>query len=315
MVSELNYLYRDLDLGRLRVQRPSKFIFFCGGRLSSADKDACSMRHYLLNQRKIGKRLLADVLLAEKANQLYRDTDYHDLITFEEDIARISAMILVVAESAGSLAELGAFASNTTTRPTLTIIMQGEYAKAESFIRFGPVERIKKDDDSRVGFYPWKTNGRGNLIKSSARPHVREIIDFINAGVKRSPSSSLLSAAPEIQEFIIVYWVVYLSHAIPLGKLTSYISEILPTETTHSLRRKLYCMQLAGWIESISYSSTDYYFVTAAEDPFKYSFKSGVAVNDSVRRKTDVVTAIQRDLSLPRHVREVALRSRSTRRP
>lgn len=46
------------------------------------------MRHYLLNERKIGRRLKADIVLAETANQLYRDTAYKDLITFEEDIPR-----------------------------------------------------------------------------------------------------------------------------------------------------------------------------------------------------------------------------------
>ena len=59
------------------------------------------MRHYLLNERKIGRRLKADIVLAETANQLYRDTAYKDLITFEEDIAKISALVLVIAESSG----------------------------------------------------------------------------------------------------------------------------------------------------------------------------------------------------------------------
>jgi hypothetical protein len=117
--AELDRLFSDLDFDKLRLQRPSKFIFFCGGKLSDDDNGASSMRHYLLRQRRIGKRLKGHVILAEAANQLYRDTDYHDLITFEEDIAKISAMVLVVAESAGSLAELGAFASNDITKQSL----------------------------------------------------------------------------------------------------------------------------------------------------------------------------------------------------
>jgi hypothetical protein len=251
------------------------------------------------------------VILAEKANQLYRDTDYHDLITFEEDIANISAMVLVIAESAGSLAELGAFASNDVTKNSLTIIMQEEFAEAESFIRFGPVQRIKTDDDARVGFYPWKINGKGNLIKGSAQPHVKAIVDFINAGLKRIPSTFLFSSAPPIKSFIVIYWIAYLSLAIPLGKLTSFLSNILPEETSATVRRKLYCMQLAGWIKVYHYSGTDYYYVMHDRDPFsKYTFKSGIVEKDTVRRKSDVAAEVKRELSLPKHVREVASKAR-----
>jgi hypothetical protein len=272
------------------------------------------MRHYLLTQRRIARRLKADVILAEAANQLYRDTDYHDLITFEEDIARISAMVLVVAESAGSLAELGAFASNEITRQSLTIIMQEEFADAESFIRFGPVQRIKKDDDARVGFYPWKTNRKGDLIKGSAKPHVKAIVDFINAGLKRIPATFLYSSTPTIRDYIIVYWVIYLSLAVPLGKLTTFLATILPGETIATVRRKLYCMELAGWIKVKHYSGTDYYYVTRDEDPFKYAFNAGVVEKDTARRKTDVALSIRKELSLTKHVREVALQARGVKK-
>jgi len=280
--------------------------------MSPIDNDASSMRHYLLRQRKIGKRLKANVILAEEANQLYRDTDYHDLITFEEDIAKISAMVLVIAESAGSLAELGAFASNDETKNSLTILMQEKYADSESFIRFGPVQRIKKDDDERVGFFPWEINGKGNLIKGSAEPHVKPIVDFINAGLKRITSTFLYSSIPTIQPFIIIYWIVYLSLAIPLGKLTTFLANIIPQETTATVRRKLYCMKLAGWIKVKHYSGTDYYYVTGDTDPLKYAFKPGVVKKDmdTARRKSDVAAAIKKELSLHRHVRQVALAAR-----
>src|SRR6187399_1354071 len=98
-------------------------------------------------------------------------------------------MVLVVAESEGSLAELGAFASLNVTRTSLTIIIQEMFANSESFIRFGPVERIKRDDNTRVGFYPWRTNKKRNLIKASARDHVKHIVDFINAGVNKVPTT------------------------------------------------------------------------------------------------------------------------------
>ena len=44
----------------------------------------------------------AHFVYAESATQLYRDSKYKDLIAFEEDIAQISDIVLIIGESAGS---------------------------------------------------------------------------------------------------------------------------------------------------------------------------------------------------------------------
>jgi hypothetical protein len=109
LVAELRALYDDLKLDGVRVFRPSKFMFLCGGYISN-DKEAKAknLRDYLFRVRQIADKY--NIVLAEKATQLFRDSEYDDLISFEEDIARIAAVVLVIAESPGSLAELGAFA-------------------------------------------------------------------------------------------------------------------------------------------------------------------------------------------------------------
>ena len=274
------------------------------------------MRHYLLNDRQIGPRLKASVVLAEKANQLYRDTNYTDLISFEEDIAKISTMVLVIVESPGSFAEVGAFSANDTIRKSLTILMQEKYAEGESFIRFGPVERIKKDDPDRVAFFPWRLNGKNSIIKSSARSHVADIIRFINNQVTRIPTEQKFINNSDIQIFIVLYWIIHTSMAISISKLTLYFDnihnfnpqfrEVDPIE----IRKALYCMKLAGWIESIHYSNIDYYCCTNDIDPFRYKFKSEALEKDSIRRKSDVVAAIQHELSLPKYVRSQAASKR-----
>lgn len=268
------------------------------------------MRQYLLNEKKIGRKLKAEIVLAESANQIYRDTTYADLITFEEDIARISAMVLVIAESAGSLAELGAFSSNITIRNSLAIVMQEKYAEAESFIRYGPVERIRNDDIERVGFFPWRINKNNRIVKNSAQSHVTSIIDFINGRLDRVPKTTGYSSSEDIRDFIVLYWVIFLSFAITLSKLTSYIKNIIPGMDQGEVRKKLYCMQLAGWVNKKHYSNLDYYFCCYDDDPFDYKFNVGVVQRDSLRRKTDVLSAIQKDLSLPKYIRQIAAKSR-----
>lgn len=188
--------------------------------------------------------------------------------------------------------------------------MQEKYADSESFIRYGPVERIRNDDSERVAFFPWRLNKNNKIIKSSASPHVQSIISFINEGLKKTPNTTLLSGNNDLREFVLLYWILYLSVAMPLGKLTSYARNIIGNLNDRTVRRKLYCMQLAGWINKTHYSNLDYYFCCYDIDPINYAFRRGVAETESVRRKADVVAVIQQDLSLPRHIKEVAANSR-----
>ena len=310
MSESLDKLFNDLDLDELRFVRPSKFIFFCGGVLSKTKNKSLSMRHYLLEERGIAKRLNANVILAEEANELYRDSSYKDLISFEEDIAKISSTVLIIAESAGSLAELGAFASNQNIQPYLTIVMQQKYANAESFIRFGPVQRLKNIDDDSVAFFPWRVNKKNKIIKVSAAPHTSEIVGLINERIDKSPNKIGRGKNETMADCLLIYWILYLSNAIPINKISQYLSGKIEDPSIRNIKRKLYCMRLAGWVESTHYSNVEYYYCLFDIDPLDYSFKTGSVERDSLRRKADVVTEIQGELNLPKHVRTEALARR-----
>lgn len=100
--------------------------------------------------------------------------------------------------------------------------------------------------------------------------------------------------------------------AISISKLTLYFNKIrnfnpqFKELDSTEIRKPLYCMKLAGWISSIHYSNTDYYCCTNDIDPLRYKFKPEVLEKDSIRRKSDIIVAIQQELSLPKHVRREA---------
>jgi hypothetical protein len=309
----LAQLFEDLDPDRLRVSRPSKFVFLCGGVILTGKRlKAANLRDYICRTRPL--RLKHEVILAEQATQLYRDTSYPDLISFEEDIARIAAIVLVTAESAGALAELGAFASNETIRPALRILLQERFDRAESFVRFGPVERIRKTDRARVGVFPWETHRDGSLIVKSASPHYREIKTFIRSQLDAVPISTTFTQLEAAQLFYVIYWVVYVSFAVSTGALERYVRLLIPAASEKETRNKIFCMQIAGWIEKIAYSGKDYYCTKYDEDPFHYAFKKGVANTDSFRRKMDLRLALEAAEALPKHVRNKATEIRDVMR-
>jgi hypothetical protein len=312
LVDPLRELYDDVDQERLRVQRPTKLVFLCGGRIQEGDPTtATSLRDYLFRLRKIPDRLRAEVVLAERATKLYRDTQYHDLISFEEDIARIAAVVLVIVESPGSLAELGAFASNDVIRDALRIMMQKKYSTEESFIRFGPVERIKKVSMEYVGFYPWRLRKSGTLIIRSVKPHFSEMLKFVRHHISSAPASMNFSSLGEAKIIYIIYWIVYLAMAISITSLQQIVDYIYPGIGLVDIKNKLFCLRFAGWIDSEDYSGKEYFFACYDKDPFRYGFKTGVQETDSVRRKIAVSVALQDFEKAPKYIRATAVARRS----
>lgn len=314
MPSLLADFFEDLDQAKLRIERPKKFLFLCGGTIGpDGAAQIESLRDYLYRIRSFSTESKGEIVRAETATQLYRDTGlgYGDLISFEEDIARIATVVLVIAESPGSLAELGAFAGNNTIRRALRIIVQDKYWKDESFIRFGPLQRIYGANEDFVGIYPWVTDDSGTVVPSTADPHYDEIVKFINRQLDAAPKSEQFSADDVTRNFYIIYWIVYLAMAIPLGSIVKLAQEIIPNIEMKEIRNKIYCMKIAGWIDAVSYSNKTYFYVRHDKDPFAYAFKKGVIDRDSARRKLAITEALTKDEDAPEYVRKVAIDGRA----
>lgn len=309
MIPEIATWYNDLDLERLRVKRPSKFLFLCGGaRETRAEARAANLRDYLLRVRPI--RTKYDIVLAEEATQIYRDTAYSDLITFEEDIARIASVVLFIAESAGSLAELGSFTTNDTIRKALRVVLPSHHETAESFVRYGPVQRLKNEGRTNLGIYPWKMHQSGGLNVSSVKPHYKEIVKFINSHLEAVPKSYQFSKLSEDKLFYIIYWIVNQCLVITPSLLSQVVSSIEPSATAGDVRNKIYCMQIANWIKRESYSGDDYFYAVFDDDPFDYSYKAGVIETSAVRRKIQIQAELKKIISVPSYVTKVAAKAR-----
>lgn len=315
MVAELTSFYNDLELSEVRVHRPSKFVFLCGGFISQDNRArAQNLRDYLYRVRGLSARY--NVVLAELATQLYRDGGYTDLISFEEDIARIASVVLVIAESAGSLAELGAFTANETIQKSLRVVIREHFEQSESFVRFGPVERIRRARRANIAVYPWLTHSNGTLNVKSTQPHYREIVRFVHDHFAAVPASTSFEKLGEAQLFYIIYWIIHLSLAVSSTVLNSYVRQIVPSATDEAIWRKLYCMKLAGWVAQLAYSSEEYFWALNDSDPLEYVLRPGVVDrSSSFRRKLIVTAAMRKAERLPPYVVKEASKPRVARAP
>lgn len=304
MSDELAKIYADMAVLPARFNTPFRSLFFCGGVRGNGTARPTSLRDYLFRKR--GIRFKANIVFAEDANQLYRDTKYSDLISFEEDIARIVSSVLVIVESPGSFAELGAFAMNDTIRESLRIIVQSKFADRESFIRYGPIQKLRNEDEEAVAFYPWETHNNGGIVVSSIKSHYTEIKNFISEGIDAAPKSRQFDTDKEVKKFFIIYWVLYHSYASSLNVLLWAVNKLDPGISLSQLKNCLYCLKLVGWVGRETYSSKDYFFALSSSDPVSYNYPKNQRAGQSMLTRQ---LAIRKEFAvrekIPKHITTV----------
>ena len=293
LLGALTDLNDRIDRNALRVRRPKHTVFLCGGVISedTNQKSVLSIRDYLVRHRNIGKNVSADIVLAETAQQLYRDTNYPDLISFEEDVASIASIVLVISESPGSLAELGAFASEPIIREALRLIVSEKHNDDESFVRYGPVRRIENIDRERIGIFPWRNHKKNNfVVKRSIAPHYREVIRFINDKIEQIPDSHLYRTLGEERLFYDILWVISLFEAAPPDPLYQAVKVLHPHLHDDDIRKRLYILRTCRWIRSFSYAGRDFSYLQKNIDPYEYAFLPDRRVRDVAATRLAIAT-------------------------
>ena len=139
--SNLRYLHSSLP----------KIIFICGG-----DEKFCKNRGKI---EQYIKRYHPDILTfrAEYAwNVISRHSKNNktvNALSLEEWLADFSDVVIIIVESFGTVAELGAFSLSKPLRKKLLPILDKKYQKDESFLNTGPVHWVNIDSKYGPSIY------------------------------------------------------------------------------------------------------------------------------------------------------------------
>jgi hypothetical protein len=123
-------------------------IFLCGASQTSK-----------LSKRDILARLLPSGFHFYKYELIYPEEIFEelisgpnsiDLLSLENMLAESVDAIVIVPESPGAIAELGAFANNESLRNKMVCVQDVNYRRKKSFINYGPIKLIRKSDFGSV---------------------------------------------------------------------------------------------------------------------------------------------------------------------
>lgn len=121
-------------------------------------------------------------------DELLYSSESKDLLSLENLLAKSVDVIIMIPESPGSFAELGAFANDELLRKKMICILDIKYKKNKSFINQGPVKLVKKVDNKNVLFLDLK-----NIQQHKSQIH-STVKNFLKNSNKNQKEVNLLQA-------------------------------------------------------------------------------------------------------------------------
>ena len=123
-------------------------IFLCGADLNSPT----SLRKRIADAISYNpKYAQADLLYPEDLFERFLyDRKSGDLLSLELLLAKSVDIVVVVPESPGSFAELGAFSANQQLASKIVCVGNSQYKRDSSFINLGPIKQLRKIEGAQV---------------------------------------------------------------------------------------------------------------------------------------------------------------------
>lgn len=289
---KLTELIAALDVDQVRVGRPDNFVFLCGGKINSDASAArlLSLRDFIY--RRLPRSIIPRLVLAENAAELFELSGYRDLMEFEKDIAQIASLVALVAETPGSLAELGAFSVIEEVSNVLYVLVREElHGHTKSFIRLGPFLSLENRHGhfDPVGDFNWRVRTDGSLVRSSIWANRNDIFKSINE--RSAGSVEKLNTSKVAHRMLLIYWICHVLRGARYIEIRFYLEKLGVVLDQPTVKRYVYCLQVAGWMGEKNVGSS-YFYPRIDREVLSYAFASGVTDKSHSRRKLDIVTEL-----------------------
>jgi hypothetical protein len=258
-----------VDLKNSKVQLEPRILFICGGPVDATKLTNHSIRNMFMNLSG-GLESKADgFVLAENFQDWERG--YKSLSEFENDIAFISSLVVIILESEGALTEFGLFFANNKLREKLVVVLHDEFHESKSFIKFGLLNPLEQNDQGSVRVYKIDHRRIENVEKSE----VKDILDDVLEHCEGKNRTEKFNGADRGHLIFLVFQIIDLFHALTKTEVRLYFSGMNATLSGAELDSALYILQKFNLLKMEKKSSQYFYYVPSGlADRIDLSFLS-----------------------------------------
>lgn len=304
---------KSINLDESRISQFPGIIFVCGGPRSDIKDLPSSARDTIVRSLSISHNTIAkQITEAEEVQDWLKEGHYSNLISFETDIADLATLIVLFVESAGSIAELGAFSVIPNIASKLLVFIRENSYQQDSFIRLGPIKHLE-EIKSMVRPYPWALNKAtrndefGPADIESVNKLAADIAKDIAIALNKTPKSSSFNKNLSGHIMLLICDLVDISLALKLGEILEYLQNFNIEITEKDLKKYLYLLEKFKLLEKKSYGD-HYYIATDSPSFITFKFNDPKPTHDRLSIKVDMaVYYLENDKS-----RHNALKRRST---
>jgi len=282
---------KRVDLSKTRVRAFDGFVLLCGGKQEVDLLPVRSLRHMLYGEMTSGKYpdLAVRLKLAEEIQDWFQDGLYKDLVTFEEHLAGLSAVIVLVVESAGAIAELGVFSVSKAFTDRVLVLVSEHHYEEDSFIKLGPLRRLEGENEKSVLVYDWHASDEARTEDfEKVRGDLPEIIDAIAAYTHTDIGEQVFRRDGEAHVMLLMCELCHLFGALSQTELSAYLTEMGLGVNERQVAQYLFVLSKCGLIGVKSKGHGRYYFAIEWRSRITFAYHPGAAINRE-RLETDVV--------------------------
>jgi hypothetical protein len=238
--------FQEVNIENITVKFGISKLFVCGGVIDVKNIETPSFRDRFCQYAASKFPNIHDkIVLAETFNDYFRDNTYPDLLAFEEDIANISSLVIIILESPGALVELGMFCNKPNLYKKLLIVVNEEHTKSEdSFIYLGPITYIKKREPDSVAIYAWSTKAQKEDCE-----HLDDLCEIVVQAQKKQAKTGKFKLINSGHISLLISEIITNCYPILIGEIELALEAIDIHISTHQISRHLYMLRKLEIIE------------------------------------------------------------------
>jgi hypothetical protein len=281
---------RTLLLSKINIETSrvefaqSHIVLLCGGKVKykerpdDPDPPVVSLRHAITHSNSV-----YETYRPEDITDWHSDGIFKNLMHFEEDLAGICSLVVIILESPGSIAELGAFSQLPDLSKKIIAVKSREFEDKTSFINLGILRFIKENHESGVKSYPWSTL-RPEAITAEI---VADVVSDIQEELDKLPRSLVFKIALNSHVVVLIRELVNLFRALKETEILEYLIYFKVTISREQLKRKLFLLEKFRLLKKETYSDSTFYMLGKSEyHKLRLALKEDV-IHDTIRTQIE----------------------------
>ncbi|WP_219842950.1 retron St85 family effector protein [Xanthomonas arboricola] len=288
-----------IDLSKTRVRSFEGFVLLCGGALSKDPAPIKSVRHMIYGELTSGRhsKIATRLKMAEEIQDWFQAGAYSDLVTFEEHLAGLSDVIVLIVESAGAVAELGVFSVSQAFSAKLLIVIAEHHYELDSFIKLGPLKRLENIDAQSVLVYDWHEDNPGGRVEKYEKltTELGEIADSINSYLDEASSERNFKKAEPAHTMFLICELCDLFGALAETEISAYLGKAGLNITGNELGQYLFMLLRCDFLKVKSKGHGRYYYAPDWTSRISFGYHPGIQINKD-RVRVDVIAHYEENL-------------------